>query len=157
MPDEALRWTCASCCRCGLFGMELLRPVQGLSQSTDLLHWKEFKGPVFLAWMRKDVYLFERCAVSFSNANDRGDWHSGVRFPLHMLRTFSFVHDQKTYAKPCSPPRRARTQTRIGKCVDLACNVCLHLCHKLHSFIRIAHAAILFPRLVRLEARLKDL
>ena len=82
MPDEALCWTRASCCQCcGLCGMELLRPVQGLFESTDFLHCEEFNGHVFLGWERKEVHVLERCAVLFANANDRNGWHSGVRFP----------------------------------------------------------------------------
>ena len=45
--------------------MELLRPVQGLSQSTDFLHCEKFTGPVFLVWVSKDVHVLETCAVPF--------------------------------------------------------------------------------------------
>ena len=53
--------------------------------------------------MRKEVHFLERCAVLFSSANDWDDWHSGVKFPLHMPRTFSLVHAQKNFRETLQP------------------------------------------------------
>ena len=74
-----------------------------------------------------------------------------------MPRTFSFVHDQNKLSRNLAAHHAVLgTQTRIRKCVDPRVQCLPSTCvTNFTPFIRIAHAAILFPRLVRLEARLK--